>query len=187
MSIADDNVLVRGFSGKFGDQVVFRRRNGKTIMANVPGKRTSKPAGRQRECCDNFTAASKWAKMVLKDPERLAAYKAKVTGLQNAFNMAVADYLQPPAVTGINGMAYHGQAGDVILVTASDVFKVKEVMVEIRGPKKTTIEHGPCTPDPSGSYWQYVAVKDAGSTRGLILKAVAFDSAGNRGEMEIKL
>jgi hypothetical protein len=187
MSIADKNILVRGFSGKFGNQVVFRRRGNKTILANIPGPRKSKPKGKQRESCDDFSEAVDWARFVVKDPERAAKYKAKATGLQSGYNVAIADYMRPPKVTGINYYAYHGHPGEMILVTATDVFEVKSVLLKIHNPKGKLIESGQCTPDPSGTYWQYIATKEVESLEGVTIKAIAYDNPRHHGEMEVRL
>jgi hypothetical protein len=187
MAIADKNILMSGFSGKFGNQVVLRRRGDKTILADVPGPRKSKPKGKQRESCNHFTEAVIWARFTVKDPEKAAKYKAKATGLQSAYNVAIADYMRPPKVTGINCYAYHGHPGEMILVTATDVFEVKRVRLQISNVPGTIIESGPCDPDPTGTYWQYVTTKEIETMEGVTIKAIAWDNPGHHGELVVAL
>ncbi len=187
MAISNDNDLIRGFHGKIGNQVSLRRRDGKTIMASVPTKKRSRTKGKQRESCDRFRKGLQWAKQVLKNPDQYAAYKEKATEWQTALNVALADYMKSPVVTGINSSFYHGCAGDTILVTATDNFHVKEVSIKICSQDGKVLESGLCQADQTGSYWQYIATKDAETTAGITITGIARDNPGHTGEMKITL
>lgn len=179
MAHSRKNLITLGFSGKLGNQLVLRSMNGQTILSNIPYRKNKKPVGKQIETCNRFRRASYWAKSILSDPEMLAAYREKAGKGLTAYNVAISDYLNPPVVTGINVSNYHGHAGDKIIVTAKDYFRVKEVKVTITGPGRKEVEHGDCTPGESGMYWHYTALTDAGNTEGLMVTAVAGDYPGN--------
>jgi hypothetical protein len=185
MAISDKNILLRGFSGKFGNQAVLRQRGNKTILANVPSPRKSKPTGKQRASCDDFGDAVNWARFTVKDPVKAAKYNAKATGLQSGYNVAIADYRRPPKVTGINCHSYHGHPDEMILVTATDVFEVKIVTLQIINAMGKIIESGPCVPDPSGAYWQYITTNELETTETVTIKAIAYDNPGHHGEMVV--
>jgi len=187
MAIADDNFIISGFHGKIGNQLVFRQRNGRTIVSTIPGKRKARPVGKQLESCDRFKMGLLWAKEVLKDPAQFAAYKEKTTGWQTPLNIALADYMKSPVITGINASFYHGCAGDTILVTATDNFHVKEVTIKICNPDGKVLEKGPCQADQTGSYWQYIATMGAGTTEGITITASARDNPGHTGETKVTL
>jgi hypothetical protein len=183
MAQSSTNPIVSGFSGKFGNQIVFRRVNGKIIMANVPNRWNKKPVGKQIETCERFQEASKWAKKKLEDPEMLAAYREKAGNGRSAYNVAIRDYLKPPVVSDIDVSNYHGHAGDKITVTAKKDFRVREVTVTIIGPGGTELEHGTCTPGISWKQWHYTASGDAGNPAGLMVTAVARDYPGNTAKL----
>ena len=101
--------------------------------------------------------------------------------------MALSDYMKPLVVTGINTSFYHGRAGNMILVTASDNFHVKEVTIKISTPDGKVIEKGLCQADHTGSYWQYIATKDVGATEGITITGIARDNPGHTSEMKVTL
>jgi hypothetical protein len=123
--------------------------------------------------------ASRWAKRILRDPEMLAAYREKAGKGQSAYNVAISDYLNSPVVSEINVSNYHGHAGDKIIVTAKDDFRVRNVNVTIAGPGGKELEHGACKPGESGIYWHYTATTDTGNPEGLTVNAIARDYPGN--------
>ncbi len=185
MSNSNGNVITRGLHGKFGDQVVFRVKNGNSITANVPNIKQSKPVGGQAEVRERFRMAAQWAKKVLTDPVQLAAYKAKAKNNMTAFSTAVADFLCPPKVTGIDTSGYSGHAGDIIAVNASDNFNIKEVSVMLCRADGTLIEKGACQADDSGNGWNYTCEKDNDTPGGMKITAVAIDNPGHTGTLTV--
>ena len=179
MAHSTNNLIMLGFSGKLGNQLVLRSMNGQTILSNIPYRKNKKPVGKQIETCNRFRRASYWAKSVLSDPEMLAAYREKAGKGLTAYNVAISDYLNPPVVSEINLSNYNGHAGDKILVTAKDDFRVRNVNVTIAGPGGKELEHGACKPGESGIYWHYTATTDTGNPEGLTVSAIARDYPGN--------
>jgi hypothetical protein len=185
MAHSRTNLITLGFSGKLGNQVIFRNINGQTVMSNFPGRKHKKAVGKQVETCHRFREASQYAKAVLKNPEMLAAYRAKAKTGQTAYNVAVADYLTSPVVTGIDTSTYHGHAGDKITVSAKDNFRVKEVIVMIMGPVGEKLEQGACIPGVSEVHWHYTAQTNMENTSGLTARAFVKDYPGNTAELSV--
>ncbi len=187
MATCDENNPLNGFRGKIGNQLVLRRRNGKTIMASMPKKRKSGPKGKRLASCNSFKLGIQWAKAILKSPEQYEAYKTRAAAGRSALNVALADYMRPPVVTGINISYYQGRAGDIILVTATDDFHVKEVFLKICSPDGKILEKGLCQPDPNGNYWEYKTQKAVENYSGLTITAIARDNPGHTGEMKVSI
>jgi hypothetical protein len=98
MAISEHNVITRGATGTFGKQIVFRQRNGKTVMCNPPCKYPPKTAT-QIANQERFKRANNFAKAAVKDPERKAYYQSIAKPHQTAFNAAFQDAYNKPEVT----------------------------------------------------------------------------------------
>lgn len=182
MSNSRENVITRRLHGKFGDQVVFRTRNGKSITANIPKVTDKTAASSQVKTRDRFKQATLWAKHILTDPEMLAAYTAKATGGKNPYVVAVTDYLKPPRISEISVVDYKGHAGDVVRVAAFDDFMVKEVRLQIRDAAGNLLEEGSCQQDSFGMFWIYTATTEVPGLAGVEITAIATDNPRHTGE-----
>ncbi len=87
------NDLVKTYSGIFGNQVILKNRGGQTYMTFPTKRPAQKPSENQIAWRRKFQIASFYAVNLLKDPEVLADYRAKVRKGQTAYNLAVRDYL----------------------------------------------------------------------------------------------
>jgi hypothetical protein len=99
MAIVRSNDLIEGFSGMFGDTMVFRNLRGKTVVSQRP-KPPKKQSEQQKSNRSKFRQATMWAQSVLEDPERKEYYrrKAKKLNLPNAYTAAITDYMRSPMV-----------------------------------------------------------------------------------------
>jgi hypothetical protein len=175
MSNSRENVLTKHYSGKFGDQMVFRSRNGLSIMAKPP-KKTLKDANEsQLATRRKFKMASRWAKDALQNPATLAEYTAMASGMKSPYVMAVTNYLCPPKINGINVSRYAGEEGNKIEVLATDDFKLKCVTVKITDATGTLIEEGPCQENLSSDCWEYTVTVTVTSLTGVVVCAAATD------------
>jgi hypothetical protein len=97
MAIVRSNDLIEGFSGMFGDTMVFRNLRGKTVVSQRP-KLPKKESEQQKENRSKFRKATAWAQFVLENPERKEYYrkKAKKLNLPNAYTAAITDYMRKP-------------------------------------------------------------------------------------------
>jgi hypothetical protein len=97
MAISNHNVITRGASGTFADQIVFRQRFGKTIMCKMPKPYPPKTAT-QLANQERFKRANDFAKAAIKDPVKKAYYKSIAKPTQTAFNAAFQDAYHKPKV-----------------------------------------------------------------------------------------
>ncbi|MFH1081438.1 MAG: hypothetical protein V1766_14480, partial [Pseudomonadota bacterium] len=182
MSNTTSNAITKNYSGKFGNQFVFRNRNGKSILAALPVRTGDSPTEAQQNVRRKFTNASHYAKQILLDPEMLAAYSAKANDGQSPYLVAMSDYLRSPSVDEIDVEKYAGNPGDLVRVQASDDFKVTEVSLRIIDANGDVIEAGPCQLDTLGIWWEYTATVTVASLPGVEIIATARDIPGHTGE-----
>jgi len=97
MALTNDNVILRGATGTFAKQIVFRQRFGKTVMCNRPKKYPPKTA-LQIANQERFKRANDFAKAAIKDPEKKAYYQSIAKPNQTAFNAAFQDAYNKPKV-----------------------------------------------------------------------------------------
>ena len=155
MATTKNNVIVKGASGKFGRQIVFSQRAGKTIMSKPP-LRTAPPTTKQKEQQQKFARAATYAKNALLDPTLKEAYTTEAKKRQDVspYNMAMTDYLRPPQITNVDHSAYTGDAsGEKIIIEAADAFKITTMKVKITAANSSTLEEGNAT--LVNGKWQY--------------------------------
>ncbi|MDR3268468.1 MAG: hypothetical protein LBT83_05320 [Tannerella sp.] len=179
MAKQSGNVVTHGLRGKIGDLLVFRQRDGRTIVSKVPvvSNRTSEAQRAQRR---KFQRAVLYGKSVLATPEMLEVYApAAAKKGRIPFNVAVADFLHAPDIELIDLSGYHGMPGDVIRVEAMDDFAVKEVKVVITNADGSLVEEGFATPGAVGYEWTYHATAENPDLAGDRIEVFASDMPGN--------
>ena len=173
MAKVRDNILVRGLSGKLGDQVVFRiLRDGRTIVCNKPDFSNRKLSRDQKEHHKRFKAAAAYARVAARiNP--IYAQLAEGT-MKNAYNVALGDWFHPPVIHRVE------RRGKTIRVQASDDVMVASVQVIVLDEKGKVVEKGEGLRG-EGDWWEYVPTA-AGK-----VAVEARDLAGNvvREEMNI--
>lgn len=97
-----NNDLVKGSSGRFGDQLIYRQRGGKTIIARRPRKKIRPDSARQLTVRELFAEAVLYAKSAIADEVKKAAYQAKASGNQTAFILAFSDFYKAPEIRKYN-------------------------------------------------------------------------------------
>jgi hypothetical protein len=150
------NIVTKGFSGKL-DTIVFRVRGGKTIVSTAPEHKEHELSQAQKNHRKNFQEAILYGKSVLADAGRKAEYKEVADEGQSAYNVAVADFLNAPAIEEIDVNKYTGQPGSTITVQASDDFKVAEVQIAIYNNDGSLVEKGFAVQQPNLADWLYTA------------------------------
>ena len=183
MARTNSNAITKNYRGKFGNQFVFRNRNGQSIMAALPATPPGPPTESQAQVRRNFTNAARYAKQILEDPDMLTAYmaKASVNG-QTPYIIAMTDYLRHPWIEEINVESFNGNAGDKIRVMAGDDFRVTGVTVKIYAPGGSELESGPCVLDTLGIWWEYPVAGEITIEPGLEILAIAYDVPGHTGD-----
>ena|ERR1035437_1945743 len=187
MAHSVSNVLLRGFSGKIGNQITVRQRNGKTVISTMPRKTNTRATEKQLATRLRFTMGAKYANKVKNDPELSMLYKKNQKKGKSIYEMARHDYFHPPQIVEINCNQYMGTVGDIIRVDAYDVFMVTAVSLCIINNAGEIVEKGNCRLDNAGMYWEYTASVNLSSTSDVTIKAIAFDNPGHNCEMTITI
>jgi hypothetical protein len=166
-------------SGKIGDLLVFRQRDGKTIVSKIPQPPTS-ASEKQKKQRKRFQQATIYAKSALGDPpikERYdAAAKKKKGGA--AYRIAVVDFFYAPDIHTVDLSDYTGAVGDPIRMIVSDDFAVKSVHVRILNADGSPVEEGFAV-NSEGNTWIYTAAQNNESLDGDKIIISASDLPGN--------
>jgi hypothetical protein len=92
MAIVDDNIILKYRRGKVGKEI-YRVVKGKTVLSKAPDYSKIKWSDAQKQNRIQMAQASAYAREAIKDPEKLAFYLKKKKPNQNAFNVAVAEFM----------------------------------------------------------------------------------------------
>jgi len=187
MSNSSQNVNVRKLRGKFGDQIVYKVRYGKSYAADVPAPSSKGPNAVQDKIRLKFKMATIWAKAVLADPAKLAIYKALAKGPMTPWMLAITNYLRPPKVEEIDLSEYQGHVGDQINIAAVDITTVKSVSITIKDSTGAVVETGACQPDDIGLFWVYTATTAIANLTGVVVTATAKNDAKHSGSLSVTI
>jgi hypothetical protein len=185
MAKQERNVVTYGLSGKIGDLLVFRQRNGKTIVSKIPahsGSASEKQVAHRRR----FQQAVIYAKAAVASPETEELYRAAAKKGRYPFNVAVADFFNAPDIHHIDLSEYTGSAGEQMRITVSDDVAVKSVKVEIRNADGWLEEEGDAV-QSAGGLWIYTAVQDNENLDGDKITVTVSDVPGNVTQEEREL
>lgn len=182
-----NNDLVKGSSGRIGDQLVYRQRGGKTIIAKRPRRTGIPPSAMQVEIQELFAEAVLYAKSVIADEAKKAIYKAKAKPNQSAYNLALSDFCKAPEIKKYNTLGYAGQVGDEISIRAIDDFKVDWVKLQIKDSADSLIEEGLAVLSANNADWIYTATVLNPGFAGNKLIISAADLPGNISTLEVIL
>lgn len=156
MGIVKNNLVTKGFSGKMGDDIVFRQVGDQTQFAKA-GRRRASFTDSQVAQQERFLSAVMYAKSALLDPatKELYTLMAAKAGLRSAFSAAVTDHLTPPKIASVFTGNYKGGVGNTLFIAAVNDFKITEVIVTIQRADSTVVETGAAVLD--GGSWKYTA------------------------------
>ncbi|MDR1879169.1 MAG: hypothetical protein LBQ64_06365 [Bacteroidales bacterium] len=171
------NVVTYGLSGKIGDLLVFRQRDGKTIVSKIP-KAPKTESENQKKHRKRFQQAVIYAKAATSTPEGKALYGA-AKKCRTPFNTAVSDFFNTPKIENIDLYAYTGTVGDKIRIMATDDFAVKSVHVQINNADGSLVEEGEAVPDVTGQLWTYTTTQNNDNLNGDKIVVSACDHPGN--------
>ena len=192
MAHANNSIIIGKLSGSLGKELVFRDWDGKTVVAKSPRGRSTAGTQTQAETRERFFAASQYAKSVLKSADQSLAqsYAAVLRPRQNLYSRALQDYMSRPVVKRIDTGKYKGAANDILVIRATDDFRVTNLYVEIYSAGGALLESGFAEQNLNGLDWTYTVIyaNPAGSALvGTRIKAVATDVPGNEGMLEVTL
>ena len=172
----------------FGDDIVFRRVRGKTVMAKPPVQHDPRvPTAKQKAHVRRFQKAVKFATRMVGNDATRVEYENGIKGRKyTARLVAMSDFFNAPEIESIDASAYQGAIGDRIIVDAIDDFKVMGVSLVITGPDGTMLEQGAAQLDPDDpDRWIYTATAANAIVAGTKIAAQAVDKPGNVTASEI--
>ena len=179
MAKSKNNVITFGLSGKIGDLLVFRQKDGKTIVSKTP-ERSEDWSEKQIAQRRRFKTGVIYAKGATVAPETQDIYTAVAAKKKKApYHVAVADFLNVPEIENVDLSKYTGTPGDIIKVTASDDVMVKSVHISISNDDGSLVEEGDAVADASGYIWTYTAVQENDNLDGDKIVVSVSDLPGN--------
>ena len=127
MGLADDNIIMKFQRGRYGDQV-YRHCGDHTVVSRYPDYSNMKWTDKQAASRVRFKDATDYGKKVLAIPKLKARYKKKAKPGQNAWNLAIADFMLQSKKEKIDTTSYE--------VLKKELFKVSvktRILVKNRG------------------------------------------------------
>ncbi|WP_276371823.1 hypothetical protein [Chryseolinea sp. H1M3-3] len=183
MGKIDENIITKGFRGKYNEDLVFRKVDKQTIFSrrSVSSK---PPTESQLAARARFNSASMYASSAIAHPQRSLDYKvmADLQGLKSAYLAAVTDYLTMPEIGNAFAGEYNGNAGDLITIIGKVKFKIVDLTVTILSATGAVIETGKAV--PFELKWRYTATTPNPQVRGSRLVLVARDRQGKESTVD---
>src|SRR5215208_2785151 len=141
MAKVRNNVVTRGWSGSFGEQMVIKiDKAGRAIVGNKPEfdeNRVFTPAQLAHQ------QAFREARIYAKDAKEEVVYVAKAEGTPiSPANAALVDWFHAPEIKVIDLSAWRGEMGQQIRIEALDDGKVTQVTVVITDEMNAVLEQG---------------------------------------------
>jgi hypothetical protein len=182
------NVVTFGLSGLIGDLLVFRQKAGKTFVSNKPKPSTKAPTAEMLKVRNLFRRAAIYAKAIIKDTAKKAAYLAAAKPGQTAFNVAFADYQKGPEIEAeLAFPGYSGAIGQQLRASIIDNFTVKSVTFSILDAAGQIMESGEAVQTEDGLDWVYTTTVENASFAGGKVVIKAYDNPGNETLLEVAL
>jgi hypothetical protein len=122
--IVDDDILFRKQHGRF-DKWIYRVVKGHTIRSRYPDYSHVVKSERQLANQVRFKDATDYAKKVLANPELKAKYQKKVKGLQNAWNLAISDFMLQSKREKIDTSGYEALKKDLFNISVKSKNLIK--------------------------------------------------------------
>jgi hypothetical protein len=175
---------IEELSGLLGGQLVFKRdRAGRTIVSRKPNFENRVFSAEQKQHQSRFQQAAAYAKTAAKTQPIYAELAAQT--IKSAYNVAVGDWFNPPAVSQIDLSAYTGQAGQTIRARVTDDVRVSRVGLVIFSGEEAVVEQGEMAAEEGDGYsYTTIAGCPAGEARVVV---TGVDLPGHEGTMEAGL
>ena len=178
MARVNYNVVTHGISGKIGDLLQFRQRNGKTIVAKIAA-RSGRVTPDQQQVREKFRLAAIYAGSALKNPVMRELYESRATAGQSAYNLAIRDYFNAPLINSVDLGSYTGEIGSMITVVATDDTRLVDVRVQVFDNTGSLVEAGSAIRVGDQDSWIYTATVFHNSPAGGKVVVEVQDTPGN--------
>ncbi|MEJ1239714.1 hypothetical protein WBG78_16375 [Chryseolinea sp. T2] len=180
MARIKNNPLLKGVSGKIGDNIIIKEyKDGRRVMQNKPKKRKTN-SRKQRDHFENFRLGVEYADEQLKQPAVRELYERRAKGTnRTAQNLIVRDFLLAPIIHAIELPNYTGAPGEVIRIRASDDFKIVSLSVTIETENGKILEKGEAQLRGKKGLWRYFTTVINANLAGTVISVVAIDLPHN--------
>ena len=88
-----NSILLYQVSGQIGKQIVVKHYAQKTMITAYPDMSRVKPSKLQKTKRKDFAAAVAYARAIISDPVRKAAYAKRIKKGERVYNFAIKEYL----------------------------------------------------------------------------------------------
>jgi hypothetical protein len=93
MAYSKASVILHKMRGRIGKQIVVKQYGNKTVITAYPDMSNIKPSKLQKQKRKKFAAAIDYARSIIHDPVRKAAYAKKLKRGARVYNAAIREYL----------------------------------------------------------------------------------------------
>lgn len=94
MANSNNSILLHRMRGQIGKQIVVKQYGNKTVITRYPDMQNIKPSKQQKKRRSRFADAVAYAKAILLDPVKKAAYTKKVKKGQTVYHFAIKEFLR---------------------------------------------------------------------------------------------
>jgi hypothetical protein len=180
------NIIMHGLTGTLNKELMLKHYGTNTVISSYPDMSKVVKSENQKAENHKFREAIAYARSQMADPVAKAEYKAKAKGLQNAQNVAIADFYHPPVIKSIDTTAFHGRKNNMLTIHAIDDFKVVSVTVDLMDGNYALLETGDARPINKHK-WEYKLQNTYETNTDYIILAKAWDKPGNKAEKEVRI
>jgi hypothetical protein len=169
------NTLIKGLSGNFQKEFVYKVRGDGTFVAGMPViDKTRVRTPTQIRFRQRGASARAYARAAMANPELKAFYESRRSSANSAYNVAFRDFQTSPEVYDIDTSKYTGVTGSQISVSAFDKGKVTGVTVRIFSAAGVLLEEGETVySDIKGDKWFYTTTQNNISIPGTKVTVIA--------------
>ena len=93
MAQSTESILLYKMRGAIGKQIVVKQYGNKTVITAYPDMSKVKPSKLQRQKRKQFAAAIDYARSIIRDPVKKAAYAKKLKKGARVYNAAIKEFL----------------------------------------------------------------------------------------------
>ncbi len=186
MARSNYNMITRTYSGKLGNIVM----QDDGVIRSIPDLSETIRSEKQKQHLLRFERAKEYGRQTVADPQQSAGYavylkrwkkKKKNIGI---YQLAIMDFMNPPSIREAGPDSKIGGAGNAVIISARDCFRMPRVSVTLVAPDGRILEEGETgDPDYCGQY-KYVIKESSLLKPGTICRVRATDIPGNVTEKE---
>ena len=98
MASSNNSLLLPKMRGQIGKQIVVKQYGNKTVITKYPDMGGIKPSKPQKKLRSRFADAVTYARAIINDPAKKAAYAMKIKKGQTVYHYAIKEYYRKKAV-----------------------------------------------------------------------------------------